>query len=263
MLTKRQTAVFIALKKGLCYNRNMKLGEMIDKWRETRKDVGYSCDACGREVFSYPENRLCPKCDKTIERVGEKRCPVCGRKIVSQGVCLACKNDRPTFAFAVAALSYENEAAALVNRFKNGERYLSALLAKEMARAFAPYQDEEYILAFVPISDQSRESRGYDQAELLCKDFARESGLVFSPDILVRASDKETQKNFSARERKENIHGAFRVHARKAVEGKAVLVIDDVMTTGATLSECARILYAAGARKVSGLVATAVPEQKP
>ena len=183
------------------------------------------------------------------------RCVVCGvEKGVERYLCPDCAEKMETkragaaaagaFA-AVSAYRYDGAAAKLVRRYKyGGDKWLAAFMADAVANACD--MDGVDIICHVPLHDKRRKSRGFDQAEELAK---RVSGITGKPHIsaLRRVRHTKTQTKLSAAQRQENMRGAFECTLR--INGR-VLLIDDVLTTGATAAECAAVLAAAGAKAV-------------
>lgn len=247
-----------------------RIRERLDKYRKYRAMNGCTCDHCGREIFTYPRQRLCDNC---LEKLPETSfsCPKCGRKTGSEGVCLNCKARMPQFSFALSAFPYEGICASLINRFKNGSAYLAYFFAE----AIVPVLHEalrqknidiaDCILTCVPDRKEGRRSlrgRRYNPAEELLKRVCEVNGAEYDGEIMAKSRETSPQKRMNAKERFENVRGAYRVHKRKACEGKTVLVFDDILTTGATGDECARVLLAAGAKRVIFVTAVTVPERK-
>ncbi len=237
------------------------LGEKI---RALFAKGGYTCDGCGREVFSYPQNRLCADCESALEENTGYTCEKCGRKTRSQGVCLECKKILPYFDKGYSAYVYADFSAAIVNRLKNGARYLSNFLGEKMSEYLLSRDVacSEFLVVSVPSTQEKYRERGYNQAEELAKTVAENLGLFCDKDVLLKTRETAKQKEMSGKERRENVEGAYRVHKRKAVRDRRVLLIDDIMTTGATGNECARILKNAGASEVVFLTAVSLREPK-
>ena len=237
-----------------------------EKLRALFAKRGYTCDSCGMEVFEYPQKRLCAECETALKRNNEKRCPKCGRKTVSDGVCFDCKRISPQFDKGFSPFDYKGVAASLVNRFKNGDRYLANFLAEEMLKCLEeiPFQDlkSSIIVAFVPMTEEKQKERGYNQAEELANVLAERLGISIEREALVKTRETPKQKELSAKERLGNLKGAYRVPKRTLVAGKYVLLIDDIMTTSSTGCECARVLKNAGAEKVFFVTAVSVAECK-
>ena len=237
---------------------------LLDKFRLLCSDYGYTCDSCGREVFNYPTKRLCDSCEALMERNEGYTCGKCGRHTLSLGPCLSCKKILPLFSKGGSAFIYEGKAARMVNRFKNGDRYLAGWFSEEMIKILyerfsAP---QEFLIVYTPMTREKEVRRGFNQAKELASFLSRKTGIAMEEDVLVKKRDELPQKDLNSLERMENVEGVFRVQKRKILRGRRVLLVDDIMTTGATASECARVLKNAGAKEVCVLTAAATPELK-
>lgn len=141
----------------------------------------------------------------------------------------------------------------------SGVRPAAKPLGKAVAEAIRPLLTEgEYLLVPVPLHRARRRTRGFNQAELIARAALRElrdPRLSLDPKVLVRTRFTESQTGFTREQRRRNLRGAFAVPDPARVSGRRVLLVDDVLTTGATADECSRILLRAGAQQV--LVATA------
>lgn len=239
---------------------------MIERFGEKLRTFfarfGYTCDCCEMETFNYPFNRLCKTCSDAMPRNDTTTCPKCGRKNKADGVCLACKGDMPEFDKGLSPFVYQGLVASLVNRLKNGNRYLANYLGEEMVNVYRLNEGEQdVVVACVPLTKEKFVLRGFNQASEIAKVVEKELAVEFDEEILVKTRETPPQKHMSGKERRENVAGAYRVHKRTKVKGKTVLLIDDIMTTGATGSECARILKNAGASKVIFLTACSLKER--
>ena len=244
------------------------------RWlREKAADRGYTCDICGAELFDYPIHRICQECDGLLIKSTGKTCPKCGRPVVSDGACLACKSHLPKFTAAICAFSYQGFAAQTVNGLKNGKRYLAwyfgEMLAQKVidALSLSVLQEEEWLLLPVPMTNERKNARGYNQAEELAYSMRRalqNAGVrcVLDTQTLCKRRDTHMQKHLSSEERFENAEGAYHVHKRKFCKEKSILLIDDILTTGATGNACAKLLFGAGAKRVYLCAVAATPEQK-
>ena len=251
----------------------MKLfNRLADKLREISSNHGFTCDCCGVELFDYPRHRLCQNCLDMLWRNEGKRCEKCGRQTLSNGVCLDCKSCAPAFDKGFSPFVYRGKTAGLVNRIKNGERRLAYFFAEQACEAFlrnmpVVTEGEPLLILPVPTTETSLLERGYNQALELALAMEKElkkQGVLVETDSSVLTKRRETkpQKHLHLFERAENVRGAFHVHKRTAVRDRTVLLIDDIMTTGATGSECARVLKNAGAKAVYFLVVACLPELK-
>lgn len=232
----------------------------LKKFRKRAAQNSHTCDACGVEVFSYPTPRVCPACQTALVYNNGYQCDKCGRPTVMQGVCNACKNYAPTFEKGAAVFAYYDKAASVVNGFKNGKRWLRYWFAEELEKVLSRLPQKEYVLVAVPLTKEKRRARGYNQSEELVEELAELTGLAYRMDLLERKKTDE-QKHQSGGDRRKNIQGAFRVTDRKFCKGKDLLVVDDILTTGATLSEISSVLLRAGANSVYVLTVAAVPDQ--
>lgn len=244
------------------------------KFRRLLNETGYTCDYCGAEIFSYPEKRLCALCEEKLQRNTQESCGKCGRKTVTAGVCLTCKTEFPSFTHGFSPFVYRGEAASLINRMKDTVPRLAMYLGEQMADYFWQKADEKLrasqtplLVVPVPMTSNKRRERGYNQALLLCEAFCdrlRTKGVETEllEDVLVKTRETVAQKHATAKERRKNVKGAFFLRKRTIFQDKTVVLIDDILTTGATSSECADRLLGAKAREVLLVVAAALPERK-
>ena len=126
-------------------------------------------------------------------------------------------------------------------------------LIKPHLSSYAGYADPPVVIP-IPTSRDRLSSRGYNQAELLGQALAEKTALLFLPDTLIKTMPTKTQVELKGKERVLNVMGSFGVNNASNIAGKTVLLVDDISTTGATLSEAARVLKEAGAKEVAGLV---------
>ena len=237
---------------------------LLDRFRLFCSKKGYTCDVCGREIFNYPTRRLCEQCESVIIRNNGYACEKCGRSTKALGPCLSCKKTLPLFSKGGSPFVYQDKAAELVNRFKNGARYLAGLFSEEMIKTLYERfsNPQEFLITYGPITKAKKAKRGFNQSRELALFISKKTRLEMQDDVLVKTRDGAQQKHLNREERKENVEGTFRVHKRKLVRGRRILLIDDIMTTGATASECARVLKNAGAKEVCVLTVSATPELK-
>jgi ComF family protein len=175
-------------------------------------------------------------------------------------LCELCRRASPRFRKAVAYGAYEGTLRELLHIFKyQGVRSAAPLLGRLMQRAVvAAGISGPLVLIPVPLAAAKRRARGFNQAEDLAEAFARlgrATSIQLDARSLVRAQETVSQTGLTRRQRQANLRGAFTVTAPEKLQGRRVLLVDDVMTTGATASECSRVLLRAGASEV--FVATA------
>jgi ComF family protein len=176
--------------------------------------------------------------------------------------CAPCDAEPRAFERARAACLYDDASRGLILAFKHGDRTeLSDLFARWVSRAGADLLADAEALVPVPLHRGRLLARRYNQAAEIARALARRTMVRHRPDALVRKRATDTQGGKSGSGRRRNVEGAFVVPAgrRAQVEGRRVLLIDDVMTTGATAEACAKALLKAGARAVDLAVVARVP----
>ena len=169
-------------------------------------------------------------------------------------LCAACLESPPLFRQARAALIYDDASKALILRFKHGDQLQAVrVLTPWLAEAGAELIAQADVFVPVPLHRWRLLKRRYNQSALLAARLARQSGKAAAVDALVRVRATPPQGHLKRAERAANVRGAFRVRDARAIAGKRVLLVDDVMTTGATLNACAGALLDAGALSVDVL----------
>jgi ComF family protein len=161
----------------------------------------------------------------------------------------------PQFHRAVSYGAYDGKLRELIHLFKhNGIRPAGALLARLLDQAASQLQlSGELVLIPVPLWSGKRQARGFNQAEAIARAFLRlkpSSSIQLDTSSLVRTRETASQTGLTRKQRRENVRGAFAVTKGEKVRGRSILLVDDVMTTGTTVNECARVLLRAGAKEV-------------
>ena len=247
------------------------IAKFLQKIKERAKRTGYGCDICGEELFDYPNRRVCNTCRKTLYGEAQPICPKCGRVAVTSSVCLTCKSRVPAFYKGFSPFAYEGEVALQLKRLKQGNRRLAFFFAEEMSNCFlngvSKENRENLLIIPVPLTEEKRKLRGYNQAEELAEHIhavftAHGVDCELDFQVLQKKRETENQKSLGFFDRAENVSGVYHVHKRKACRGKTILLVDDIMTTGATASVCAKLLYSAGADRVYALCTASVPERR-
>ena len=174
-------------------------------------------------------------------------------------LCGACRLHRPAYAYARAAARYDSVVREALHAFKfRGRRGLAAPLGDLLVEGVAgglPLGLPD-LLVPVPLHPRRARERGFNQALLLARRVGRAWGRPVRGDVLLRTVATTSQTALEAPARRANVRGAFRVRRSEVIAGRHVAVVDDILTTGATVSECARCLEAAGAAVV-GVLAVA------
>jgi ComF family protein len=214
-----------------------------------------------------------PVCTACVERVGPQTgalCEICGESLgmesarfaaaMGVGACTLCRLAPPDFARAVAYTAYDEELREMLHLLKY-QRVLALAdqpLGEWLASAvmtLAADADAEVMVIAVPLFAARERQRGFNQSVLLADAAVSRlkkvwPGLATAHRAMERVRDTEAQFGLTAHQRRKNLRGAFRVADTEAVRGREVLLVDDIMTTGATARECARVLMRAGAAKV-------------
>lgn len=224
----------------------IKLSNIKKALTETFFPESFTCDICGIETF---DANICPDCLKTMTFNDKSTCPVCGRKTARHEICLECKAETPQFKKAVSPLVYDGGAVTLIAKFKNGCGYLKEYFSDLIAAKLENFPKADCIV-FVPMTKKAVRRRGYNQAELLAKSLSERMQIPLLIDGLIKDKDTAAQKTLSKKERAVNLAGCFKAGNRGAVKGKAVLLVDDVLTTGATADAACKKLLQAGAKCV-------------
>lgn len=217
-----------------------------------------TCAGC-RKLVVEP-GTLCAECWRGLAMIERPYCEVLGIPFVCEmgekAVCLAALTEPPPFARARAAVAYDGVARRLVQGLKFRDRTdLAPWMARWMARAGAELLDDADMIVPVPLHRRRFLLRRFNQAAELGRAIALRAGLAFEPELVLRARSTRQQVGLGLAERRSNVRGAFAVPPgrRALVKGRRVLVVDDVYTTGATVSAVARALVRAGAEAVDVL----------
>lgn len=219
------------------------------------------CPGCRAET-GQPMT-LCPACWDGMSFIDGAGCPICGRPLPGLGpgeeaICDDCAELPRGWSLGRSAFLYEATGRRLILSLKHGDRLdLVPLLARWTARAGAPLLDHADIVVPVPLHWTRRLVRRANQSAELGRAVARLARVPFEPDALVRARRTRSQKGHDRDQRYANLAGAFAVNRarRPALVGARIVLIDDVMTTGATLHMAATALLDGGAARVDCLVA--------
>ena len=243
-------------------NRNalMPLHASISRTLETLLDtiLPPRCLSCRESVDR--QGNLCPACWRALTFISPPVCERCGLPFevaaLSGSLCGVCIGTPPPYRQARAALIYDEASRRLVLGLKYGDQtYAAQSYGAWLVRCGAALLADADLLVPVPLHPWRLFRRRYNQAALLAQATHRFTGVPHLPDLLMRRRATPTQGGLGVSGRRRNVLGAFQVRPRlqKRVRTARVVLIDDVMTTGATVAECTKVLMRAGAERVDVL----------
>lgn len=223
-----------------------KFKDFLSAAGETIFPRAYTCDICGRETFG---TNLCPDCEETVIFNDGATCPVCGRKTVRAEICLECKDRPPLYKKAFSPVVYDGGGKILMAKFKNGNGYLKEFFADITAEKLKNSVGADCIVA-VPMTDDAKRARGYNQSVLLAESLSNRIGIPVIKNAVIKVKSTEQQKHLTKKERTVNLESCFKITDKTFIAGKNILIVDDVMTTGATADALTKKLLRAGAKNV-------------
>jgi len=206
------------------------------------------CAGCGKSG-----RRFCDSCLQKVSQINGYKCPICGASIAKPGNFPHCKSQKIFYQSLQSWAYYQDPLRKSIHRLKYKHDivlgdYFSTFLIKKLSEL----QWQFDIIAPVPLNIDRYLERDYNQADILAYPVALALQKKYIPHLLQRNRNTPSQVGKSRLEREMNVYGAFNVNLEK-IPGKSILLIDDVVTTGSTINECARVLMDAGAKSVYGL----------
>ena len=219
------------------------------------------CRICNTPLTNISRLPVCETCISNIAPITGPTCDSCGEGLTRTNpvgdvtLCGACQDELPPYQKAVAYGAYDGELRELIHLLKYEQVHPAAsVLGRMLASAIAKLRLPDDILVMpVPLHASKRRQRGFNQAELIAhcalKTMHAERFQLVT-NALARVKPTVSQIGLTRHQRQENIRGAFKVAHLSKVSGRELLLVDDVMTTGTTAAECARVLQRAGAKKI-------------
>lgn len=212
---------------------------------------------------------LCARCAARLPRIPRGSCALCQELPAApdRQLCAVCALRRSPLDACIAGTWFTDEAAAWIRRYKYPPRGLQAQSGQDRARvrallaestAWRPLAPPDCVVP-VPLHAARLRRRGFNPAAAIARQLAREAGAPIAHGALARTRDTPSQTGLGRAARRANVRGAFRA---RRLDAATVWLVDDVVTTGATLEECARVLRAAGARQVVALCAARTPPRE-
>ncbi len=208
------------------------------------------CPVCD-EAVPFGEN-ICPECRPMLRRIGEPYCMKCGRALLTdEEYCDSCKNTTHYY-LSGRSLYYYSSVSRGLSRFKNSDRQEYAYFyAEQIVNELGDYIRGmgQVVLVPVPMHKDKLKKRGYNQAALLAEQIGKLMGLPVESGLVERKKRTVSAKLLSERERAMTLKNAFKI-GQNGVKWKTALIIDDIMTTGATVDGVAKTLAEAGAERI-------------
>jgi ComF family protein len=232
---------------------------VLQEWVIAGKEIlfPFSCLGCSVSMPVAGE-ALCEECLQSVALIGSPKCPACGYELRDSAsgdhFCGSCLRDKPPFTTACAVAHYQEPVSTFLQSLKYGGD-LSVLPALQAIVDLGPsvmLTEEDRIIP-VPLHVQRLRYRGFNQAVLIAKLFFPDKKNLILVDTLQRIRHTDPQTGLDGTARRKNLRDAFTVRDKDKVRGRRIIVIDDVFTTGTTVSECSHALLAAGAKDVQVL----------
>ena len=226
------------------------------------------CRLCGTPLVKISRLPVCQQCLFSIRPMQGRICAHCGERLIGpyqmanehgEAVCGACRQSEPVYEKAAAYGSYEGGLRDLIHLLKYqhvrpAAPVLGRMLSEVIEHLAPSFAGSVPVVVPVPLHASKLRERGFNQVELFTRAALKLKpaglGLVLYPDALERTRPTASQTGLTIHQRRENIRGAFNVRRADTIRDRDVLLVDDVMTTGTTVSECARIVRRAGAARV-------------
>ena len=213
------------------------------------------CGGCGKSG-----TRWCLECQKKIKILVKHLCVTCGLPQINSDQCARCQKKQPSFKMLRSWVAFENPVKEALHQLKyRRDIGLGEALSSQFSDFINKLNWPIDILIPIPLGKERLKERGYNQVAMIAAPLSTKLGLSYSPKALSRSRETRSQVGLSVAEREKNVQGAFRAEEKK-VNGINILLMDDVSTTGATLSAAADALRSSGAKDVYAVtIARALP----
>lgn len=223
------------------------------------------CHCCGKIIDWSRTYGLCDQCMEQIKWTGDRRCIKCGKTLSENNpldICYNCKENKHVFRRGFTCSEYGSINRSMIYSLKYDEkpaisRTIGEIMADRMLSEFtaSELQERYSLLVPVPVSEERMQTRGYNQAALIAEYFAKGTGLSFYGEILERCKSTEAMRGLTPEQRRLNLQDSFEVigYMKAKIPGADCLIVDDIMTTGATADTIATVLYHNDAHSVDFL----------
>ena len=221
----------------------------LQRWIGAGLDLLFpiQCAGCGEADTIW-----CDVCDASLVRLVEPLCPLCGYPLGKQRSCPSCRSKRPELPVRSFARYSGRVTQALLHLKYHPDRQLAAVMGAWLGELYGREGWGAEVIVPVPLSKQRAQKRGFNQAALLADALSSRIDLPVDKRSLRRVEDTRSQVGLDPHERWENVEHVFEVGSQSLAD-MDVLIVDDLFTTGATMSACAVAIRASGARSVSGI----------
>ena len=202
------------------------------------------CIFCGRDIISFDNQPYCDRCAKEDYFNIGNRCCYCDMAIHAGNiVCDFCQKKHKYFDKAYCPLKYKDGVKNAILKFKSDNaRYLAPTFASLIAQRIQSDNVQIDVIIPVPVHAKTKRARGYNQAEILAKEIAKILNVPMQTGVITKDKVTLDQKTLSYHERLKNVTSCFTLRDKSSIKDKNVLIVDDVMTTGATLNNIAKTL---------------------
>lgn len=203
------------------------------------------CGGCGKTGW-----RWCPDCQARVPRIKKPFCEKCGIPTATDELCENCKSNPPAFRMMRSWAVFDSPVQDGLHTIKYRRNIgLGESIALQMQDFLCSLQWPVTILIPVPLGKKRLEERGYNQVGLVGRPLAYHMGWMYEPHALRKSRDSRSQVGLNLSQRRDNVHGAYQADP-EIVRGNSILLMDDVATTGSTISACTESLLSAGAPEV-------------
>ncbi len=223
-------------------------------------NVKWRCVVCEKEIFDG--GYFCKECEDKITFNAGAICNHCGRSVLAPTeYCSSCKEFALSLDMGRSAFIYDKPISTLIMKLKyGGKKFIAGIFAEYLYYIYVKFGMCADCAVFVPMTKRAERKRGFNQSKLIADKFSALSGVPVC-DCIAKVKETERQATLGRNKRMINLAGAYKVTDRSAVNGKSVVIIDDVTTTGATAEAVSEKLKKAGAVKVMLLTVASVPSE--
>ena len=203
------------------------------------------CGGCGKAGF-----RWCPNCQERVPRIAEPFCEKCGTPVHKPGLCEKCQLEPPMYRFMRSWAVFDSPVQNALHTIKYRRNVgLADSIAVQLVGFVHSLRWDIDLILPVPLGRQRLKERGYNQVGLMARPLAYELGLMYKPNAVWKSRETRSQVGLTVSQRRENVSKAYQADP-SVVNRKSILLMDDVATTGSTISACTEALLSAGAREV-------------